>query len=71
MDEVEVTNEMIVAAITFINENHDGEEIPMAQLLHEGYVVMETIRRKRVAIEREKAIIVACNPVLGKPQGNA
>jgi hypothetical protein len=70
-EEIEVTSEMIAAAINFINEHHDGEEIPMAQLLHEGYVVIETIRRKRVAIEREKAIIVACNPVLGKPMGNA
>lgn len=65
MPDIEVTNEMLVAAITFINEQHDGESIPMAQLLHEGYVVMETIRRKRVALDREMAIANAVSGEVG------
>ena len=64
-EDIEVTPEMIAAAIEFINEHHDGESIPMAQLLHEGYVVMEMIRRKRVALDREIAIAQAVKGVAG------
>lgn len=65
MEDIEVTNEMLAAAITFLNEHHDGESIPMAQLLHEGYVVMETIRRKRIALDRETAIAHAVSGAVG------
>ncbi len=65
MPEIEVTMEMLSAALMYINEHHDGESIPMAQILHEGYVVMETIRRKRVALDREMAITKAVNGVAG------
>lgn len=64
-DDIDVTIEMVAAAIEFINEHHDGESIPMAQLLHEGYIVMETVRRKRVALDREMVIAKAISGSVG------
>ncbi len=65
MPDIEVTTEMLAAAIQFINEQHDGEAIPLAQLLHESYVVMETVRRKRIALDREMAIAHAVSGAAG------
>jgi hypothetical protein len=64
-EDIEVSMEMVAAALEFINEKHDGESIPMAQLLHEGYVVMEVIRRKRIALDREAAIARAISGAVG------
>ncbi len=65
MNDIEVTVEMLAGAIQYINEQHDGEAIPMAQLIHEAYVVMETIRRKRIALDREMAIAHAVSGEVG------